>query len=124
MATTKQVAEFYGVDYQVVNKQIQINREELEKNGVKVMPHREIEALVYEDNMYLYKISKRGATVFTRRAILLVGMLLRDAKVVLEVGNQLLNFTENTSDEQKTFEITEEKELVMAIMFAKNEEET
>lgn len=46
----------------MVNKLIQRNREELEKNGVKVMSHREIKEMVYEDNMSLYKISKRGAT--------------------------------------------------------------
>ncbi|MFJ8460907.1 hypothetical protein ACIQ57_17450 [Lysinibacillus xylanilyticus] len=121
IATTKQVAEFYGVDYQVVNKLIQRNREELESNGVKVMPHREIKAMVYEDNMSLYKISKRGATVFTKRAILLAGFMLRDSKIALEVRNQALNIIESSSDEHKTFEITKEKELLMAIMFATNE---
>lgn len=99
LATTQMVAEFYGVDYQVVNKLIQRNREELESNGVKVMPYREIKAMVYEDNMSLYKISKRGATVFTKRAILLAGFMLRDSKIALEVRNQALNIIESATDE-------------------------
>ncbi|MEY9976234.1 hypothetical protein [Lysinibacillus sp. RC79] len=70
------------------------NRVELENNGVKVMPHSEIKAMVYEENMSLYKISKRGATVFTKRANLLVGMLLRDSEATLnEVASNLCGFT-------------------------------
>lgn len=57
------------------------------------------------------------------RAILNVGFMLSDSKVAQEVCNQALNIIENSSDENKTMEITKEKELLMAIMFAENEVE-
>ena len=111
-ATTRQVAEFYGVGYQVVNKLLHRNREELEANGMKVIPRREIKELVikelvYEDSMSLYKISKRGETFFNKRTILLVGFMLRDSKIVQEFRNQVLNVIENSTDEVKTMEITQ-----------------
>ena len=99
LATTKQVAEFYGVDVEVIKKVTQRNKEELESNGVKVMPYREIKELVNGYNLSLYKISKRGATIFTPRAVLLVGFMLRDSKVAQEVRNQALNIIENASVE-------------------------
>lgn len=71
-----------------------------------------------------YGIGKRGATIFTPRAILNVGFMLRDSKVAQEVRNQALNIIENASDEYKTMEITKEKELLLAIMFASNEVDT
>lgn len=112
LATTRQVAEFFGVGYQVVNKLLHRNREELEANGMKVIPRREIKELVikelvYEDSMSLYKISKRGETFFNKRTILLVGFMLRDSKIVQEFRNQVLNVIENSTDEVKTMEITQ-----------------
>lgn len=65
LATTKQVAGFYQVDRETINKLIQRNRDELEENGAKVMPHREIKALVNEDKLSPYKISvANGANRF------------------------------------------------------------
>lgn len=61
--------------------------------------------------------------VFTKRAILRIGMLLRNSQVVKEVRNQVLNIVTSVTDEPKTFEITKEKELFMSIMFAKTEVE-
>lgn len=86
------------------------------------MKYLDIKELVKSDNMSDLTSSKRGTNVFTR-AILLVGFMLRDSKVAQEVRNQALNIIENTSDEQKTFEITKVKQLLMSIMFATNEVE-
>jgi len=60
----------------------------------------------------LYKISKRGATVFTPRAILNVGFMLRDSKVALEIRNKALNIILNATDEYKLYDINEEKEYI------------
>lgn len=87
------------------------------------MPRREIKTMVNEDYMSLYKISKRGATIFNKRTILLVGFMLLDTMVAKEVRNQVLNIIESASDEHETMEITKEKELLIAIMFASNEVE-
>ncbi|ABK85515.1 hypothetical protein BF32_112 [Bacillus thuringiensis] len=56
-------------------------------------------------------IGKVGANIFTKRAILRIGMLLRDSEVAKEVRTQLLNIEENTATEIKTYEIDHETEL-------------
>lgn len=75
ITTTKQVAEFYGVDQSVIRQIIQRNREELESNGVKVMKFAEFGEVFKSNNLSLYNVTdygigKRGATIFTKRAIL------------------------------------------------------
>lgn len=104
---------------------------ELESNGMKMTAYLEIKADMDKGyKMYTlnelgeYGVSRRGSYIFTKRAILLVGFMLRDSKIAQEVRNQALNIIENSSDEHKTFEITKEKELLMAIMFASNEIDT
>lgn len=130
LATTKQVADFYGVELNTLKQLIKRNSEELETNGVKMTSYLDIkESMDKGYNMYTlnelgeYGISRRGSYIFNKRAILLVGFMLRDSKVALEVRNQALNIIESANDEQKTFEITQEKQLLMAIMFADNEVE-
>lgn len=128
LATTKQVAEFYGVPINTMQSVMKNNREELEANGMKSMSYSELKAVLVKasngDAFESYSISRRGSTIFSKRTILLVGFMLRDSKIAQEVRNQALNIIENASDEHKTMEITKEKELLMAIMFAENEIET
>lgn len=125
LATTKQVAEFYGVPSNTLKQTIFRNKEELESNGMRMSSYQEIKEEVSKGyNVYLLSelgISKRGSYIFSKRAILLVGFMLRDSKVAQEVRNQALNIIENATDEHKTMEITKEKQLLMAIMFASNE---
>ncbi|PDY07989.1 hypothetical protein COM83_33620, partial [Bacillus cereus] len=52
-----------------------------------------------------------SAYLFPKRAILRVGMLLRDSEVAKEVRNQLLNIEEHTATEVKTYEIDYEQQL-------------
>ena len=54
-------------------------------------------------------------TLFPRRAILRVGMLLRDSKVAKEVRTQLLNIEEKTDETTKLKDITEEDRLLLEI---------
>ena len=128
LATTKQVAEFYGVELNTLKQLIKRNSEELETNGVKMTSYLDIkESMDKGYNMYTlnelgeYGISRRGSYIFNKRAILLVGFMLRDSEIAQEVRNQALNIIESATDEHKTMEITKEKELLMAIMFASNE---
>ncbi len=125
LATTKQV---YGVPISTVYSLIHDNREELEINGMKNMSYKDLKEVVFNpslknglENHPTIKLSRRGSTVFAPRAILNVGMLLRDSKIAEEVRNQVLNIVESATDEHKTTKITKEKELLMAIMFAGNE---
>ncbi|HHB2937638.1 MULTISPECIES: hypothetical protein [Bacillus cereus group] len=57
------------------------------------------------------KITYRNVALFPKRAILRIGMLLRDSEVAKEVRTQLLNIEENTATEIKTYEIDHETEL-------------
>ena len=57
------------------------------------------------------KIVYGTVALFPKRAILRVGMLLRDSEVAKEVRTQLLNIEENTATEIKTYEIDHETEL-------------
>lgn len=47
LATTKQVAEFYGVPINTIYSMIHDNREELEKNGMKGMTYKELKELIF-----------------------------------------------------------------------------
>lgn len=58
-------------------------------------------------------VPNRGVRCFSKRAILRIGMLLRDSNIAKEVRTQILNTFEKTSDEQKTVDINDEQNLYM-----------
>lgn len=120
-ATTEQVASYYGVEKKTIQKLVERNREEIVSDGLEVKSYKEITELLNTDNMSALKIPPKGSTIFPPRAILRVGMLLRDSEVAKEVRTQLLNTIEHTTDEAKMIEIDQEKQLYMDIMFAKDE---
>ena len=59
--------------------------------------------------------------LFTTRAILRIGMLLRDSKIAKEVRTQLLNIEEKATVSQKIDSITDEQRLVLNIIYAKDD---
>lgn len=123
LMTTKLVAGWYEVETKTIEKLTERNRNELRENGFKFLGYSEIKEMVNSDNMSELKISRRGANVFSKRALLNVGMLLRDSEVAQRVRTALLDQQETITDEQKTLHIDKEKELALSIMFADNEEE-
>ncbi|HGO9422458.1 Rha family transcriptional regulator [Bacillus thuringiensis] len=117
MATTRQVADFYGVSRELIGVTVSNNREELVSDGYEVMSERDLvskfnlEAKSQRGYILLNDGSKRSYTevgLFPRRAILRVGMLLRDSEVVKAVRKQLLNIEEKTTNEVKVADINEE----------------
>ncbi len=116
MATTQQVARFYGVDHNTLKLLVHHNRAELESDGMKHMKYGEIKELINltltVDSMKELGIGKVGSNIFPKRAILRVGMLLRDSEVAKEVRTQLLNIEEHTATEVKTYEIDYEQEVL------------
>lgn len=64
-------------------------------------------------NGIILKVQNRGIRCFSKRAVLRIGMLLRDSDVAKEVRTQLLNVFEKTSDEQKAADIEEEQDLYL-----------
>lgn len=128
--TTKMVADYYEVGYDTVRVCYQCNKEEIESDGVQMTSLQTLKAhfvpTMIEHGKCIFKITNditlevpnRGVKVFPKRAILRIGMLLRDSEVAKEVRTQLLNTFEHSTDEQKTFEIDEEMRLKMNIGIA------
>lgn len=129
IATSKQVAEFYEVTTDVLKKTISAYRDELELDGYKLKTGGDIvrslsekfslreilstpgkQTAIFNDGTQM-TFANRTNALFPKRAILRVGMLLRDSEVAKEVRTQLLNIEENTATEVKTYEIDYEKEL-------------
>lgn len=139
MATTQQVADFYEVGVEAIQKIIQRNGDELRSDGYCLMTGGEVKKLEV-DNMSVSKIvNKRGYFLietdngfvkiaypsnglFSKRAILRVGMLLRDSEVAKEVRTQLLNIEEKAPEVIKSAEINKEKQLALEVLFGETEE--
>lgn len=85
---------------------------------MKHLKYAELKDVFAGDTVSLPKLSTKGSNVFSKRAVLNVGMLLRDSKVAREVRTQLLNGFEKLTDEQKAEEINREDELLFAIIKA------
>ncbi|MEN1937783.1 hypothetical protein AAIE21_19840 [Paenibacillus sp. 102] len=131
MATTKQVADFYEVNTEAIKKIMVRHRFELESDGMSLVKrgnigdflkgqHVHIEtvssvAIIKDANGNDYKFTNRGSMLFPRRAILRVGMLLRDSAIAKEVRTQLLNIEEKATQEVKVADINEEQSLQIAV---------
>lgn len=74
--------------------------------------------IVQIDDSTRLEIPNRGIKCFSKRAILRIGMLLRDSKIAQEVRTQLLNIVEHTTEEKPelvTMDIDEEQRLQLNI---------
>ena len=132
-ATTQQVADYYEVGLEAVKKLVNRNKEELINNGLKDITGKETKDILASDNMSItnfkgyfmvenQKMSNRNNLLFPKRAILNVGMLLRDSHIAKEIRSRLLDIEyesnnavqENgqTVKENITQEIDKEKELL------------
>lgn len=148
MATTEQVAKYFSTEGKpitedVIKKLVERNRDEIESDGYKVALKEELTTNLLGDKLSLktkrggFNIlddngevvasgSNKGIALFPKRAILRVGMLLRDSEVAKELRTQLLNVVETvaeTNDELLVKEADKEKDLILNIVFAKNDTE-
>ena len=125
-ATTQQVADFYEVEKKTIEKVVERFNDELTSDGIQYISGNNIKEKLDTDNISVtncrgyflvegIKIAYRSNTLFPRRAILRVGMLLRDSKVAKEVRTQLLNIEEKTDETTKLKDITEEDRLLLEI---------
>lgn len=130
-ATQKQVAEYYEVGEKAIETICTRHKDELESDGVSLKSYKEFlniqnEGLetVVGKTIFLFAngesltVPNRGLKVFPRRAILRVGMLLRDSAVAKEVRTQLLNIEEKSSNEVKVQDINEEQRLMLNVGIA------
>lgn len=86
--TTELVARFYGVTTDAIRQMVVDHREELAVNGFRVVAGQEL-----RDFKSLSGSTSRAASMalFSLRAVLNVGMLLRDSEVAQEVRSRLLD---------------------------------
>lgn len=123
--TMKQVAEWYEADVEAVKKVYQRNRSEFESDGATKVSVSEFAEKLDWDKMSQSNRGTRtfnidgvsvtipnvGVILFPRRAILRVGMLLRDSRVAQEVRTQLLNIVDALPAPAQTVEIENEIDL-------------
>jgi hypothetical protein len=107
--TTAMVAEFYQVDRETILTIVKRNRDELDDDGYRVVGRRE-----FEETFILNVSSSANAfALFPRRAVLRIGMLLRDSEVAQRVRDYLLDA------EQSGRELSED-EIVMRALEIQN----
>lgn len=131
LATIKQVAEFYEVGEKAIETICLRHKEELQEDGLNLKSYKDFLNIQNEglekskgkvtftfQSGEILNVPNRGLKTFPRRAILRIGMLLRDSAVAKEIRTQLLNIEEKTSNEVKTMDITEEQSLALSVGMA------
>ncbi|MEV7883797.1 DUF2034 domain-containing protein [Streptomyces sp. NPDC002817] len=92
--TTAMMAAYFCVTVEVIRQLTKRHREELEVNGMAVLRGADLRKFE-NDNMSLslgsYPQARRSLTIYSRRAILNVAMLLRDSDVARQVRTDLLD---------------------------------
>src|SRR5690606_33056062 len=86
--TTDMVAEFYGAPVDTIRSAVKANRDELDDDGYRVVVRSEFERSFGDLSNLDPKV--RQIALFPRRAVLRVGMLLRDSAVARKVRGYLL----------------------------------
>ena len=134
-ATTEQVATYYGVPKETIETVVMRNKEELESDGYKTFSKSNVinflnvpnecltskvgKSIVSLSDGNILELPNRGLRLFPKRAILRVGMLLRDSEVAKEIRSRLLDIVHDTEQgkteiiENIVEEISEEKRLMM-----------
>lgn len=142
LLTVKMVADYFDVGLRAITSLTHDNRKELEDNGLKTYTRKEFKELALkflEGNSKLYyktgrgkdvliipinsheetlNITNTGATIFTKRTLLNVGMLLRDSKVAKELRKRILDIVHDSENNKGNIsnivnEIDEETKLSM-----------
>lgn len=107
LSTIKQIAEYFEVAEETIKSVILRHRSELIKDGLRCYSYDELNKSfvikLLSQTQYTKTIDisgekmtipNRGLSLFTKRAVLRIGMLLRDSKVATELRSKLLNIVE------------------------------
>ena len=114
-ATTEMVAGYYEVAIETIKSLVFDNKDELIGNGYRVVEKEELSSL---KNLSQLKTRAKSLALFSKRAILNVGMLLRDSKIAKELRSRLLDIIHDSEQGQGNIEtiineISEEKQLML-----------
>lgn len=134
-ATTEQVANYYEVTKEVIWSLVHDHRDEIESDGYKIIRRSDInenfeipltkfksmrgKTVITFTNGEKFNVTNTGMALFPKRAILRVGMLLRDSVVAKEIRTRLLNIVQDTQENAPeivdtiTSEIDTEKALML-----------
>lgn len=96
--TTEMVANYYEVTEEVIRQLIVRNNDELLSDGLKVLTGKELSDI---KSLCQIKSRAKSLTIIPRRAILRIGMLLRDSEIAKQVRTYLLNLEGNSSVDDK-----------------------
>lgn len=100
--TASQVANYYEVQKINIDHLFLKYRDELMEDGTKLLTGNELKQYKVT---YLSTVSELKRvpklTIFTRRAVLRIGMLLRESPVAKKIQNYLLNAEEQATQQQK-----------------------
>jgi uncharacterized protein (UPF0335 family) len=96
--TVEMAANYYDVPVETVKSLIKNNNEELVLDGLRTLDGEQLRS--FKD---LCQIQSRvkALTIIPRRAVLRIGMLLRDSEVAKQIRSYLLNVESLTSDDIK-----------------------
>ncbi|WP_329346327.1 hypothetical protein [Streptomyces microflavus] len=108
---TEDVARYFEVSTEVVKKVTQRHREEVTENGLKLLRGSELQVF-HRDMLSLWKGGKEESypqaatqlTLYTRRTVLNVAMLLRDSDIARCVRTYLLDAEESLRAQYDTLD--------------------
>lgn len=129
-ATIEQVANYYNVGIEAIQSIVKRQRDELNSDGFKTLTGSETKSFLVKSNMNVtnfrgyfeadgQRFAYRSNGLFPKRAILRVGMLLRDSEIAKEVRTRLLDIVHDVEQENPEIitnvisEISEEKQLML-----------
>lgn len=92
--TVQALSLFYQVELNTLQQVVKRHRSELEQDGYKLFSKNELQNV--HAVQFDFKIPNRGLALFPRRAILRLGMLLRDSSIAKQVRSYLLNIEEQS----------------------------
>lgn len=117
-ATTEQMANYYEVPADTLRKVLKRHRDELDSDGVKVLRGKALEGV---RDIVSFTPTAGNVTIWTPRAALRLGMLLRDSKIAQQVRTVLLDVAEKVADQEVQTESETIRELKLKIELAKLE---
>lgn len=114
-ATTEMVAKYYVEDIETIKKIVERHNDEIISDGYKVLTANELRDI---KSLCQIKSRARSLAIFPKRAILRIGMLLRDSKIAKELRTRLLDIIHDSEQGQGNIEtiineISEEKQLML-----------
>jgi hypothetical protein len=101
--TTTQVANYFEVSKPTIDQIVSRHKNEFLEDGVKTLKGEELRQYKISTRLHLVSEYKRvpSLSVFPRRAVLRVAMLLTCSKVAEKIRDYLLNVEEQATQEQK-----------------------